>query len=200
MKEARVVVHFERAYWVKCTTLLCSSLMQCSSGDKTSRWEISEPERTCWLTATLDTLARAQTHGRTHTKKSFSVDASHLQTLWFHWTEIKMTPGAKIYGTYWLKTDNLLFRRKLWVTLSFKRKITIDLCPPNFSEVCVISSFSCLSLFRRRLSSLCGGNGAAVETQRFNVSDRIRVEALPCSKTHSEEAVLCSHTNFKWWD
>lgn len=36
-KEARVVVHFEHAYWVKCTTLLCSSLMQCSSGDETSR-------------------------------------------------------------------------------------------------------------------------------------------------------------------
>ncbi len=108
VKEAGVVAHFERAYWVKCTTPLCSSLMQHCSGDETSRWEISEPERTCWLTATLDTLAKA----RTHRKKELCDDASLLQTLWFHWAEIKMTPGAKIYGTCWLKTDNLLFRKK----------------------------------------------------------------------------------------
>lgn len=61
---AKAVAHLERAFWVKCTTLLCFSLMQYSSGDETSRWESSEPERTCWLTATLDTLARACTQTR----------------------------------------------------------------------------------------------------------------------------------------
>lgn len=110
---AKAVAHLERAYWVKCTTLLCFSLMQYSSGDKTSRWESSEPERTCWLTATLDTLARACTQTLIHTQKeSFSNDASHLQTLWFRRTQIKMTRETEMHLTRRLKTDNLLFWRE----------------------------------------------------------------------------------------
>lgn len=167
--------------------------MQRCSGDETSRWEISEPERTCWLTATLDTLAKA----RTHRKKELLRWRIPLANTLIPLSRDQDDTRSQNLWNMLIKDWQLVIqkKKKLWVTWSFTRReknknnrfLSSKLQWSSF-----ISSLHYL-LFGRQLSALCGGNGAAVETQRFNVSDRIRVEALPCSKTHSEEAALHSH-------
>lgn len=94
--------------------------MQRCSGDETSRWEISEPERTCWLTATLlDTLAKAHTQKKellrwriplanTLIPLSRDQDDTRSQNLW----------------NMLIKDWQLVIqkKKKLWVTWSFTRR------------------------------------------------------------------------------
>lgn len=101
-----------------------------------------------------------------------------------------MTRGTQINWTRWLKTSTCYHKGEPRGNLNFKKEISVLQTPVKFVSLPPTS----VSLFESHPSALCEGNDAAVETQRFNVSDRIRVEALPCSKTHSEEVQLCSHT------